>query len=568
MHALRSIRSSGRSASAAVIVLVTCAALSAPQRAAGDVIEQWTHTYNGPGDLTDEARHVRVGPSGNVYITGWSWDGSTFYDYATQKLDPHGTLLWTRRLDRGHWDLAKCLAIGEDGSVYVTGFSSSDYVTVKYDGSGYEEWVRVFPASAGQSFSKDMDIALDQSGDIYVCGTQGGSDSDLLLLKYNADGDLLWSRAYDRPDSPCGTGRRLALWDGYVYAVGHTGIPDDLNILTVKFTGEGGFVWARTFDGPEAFSNDRGFAVAVDDSGCVVVAGQAARPGHTIDAVVVKYSADGDERWAAWHDGPGNNYDSVDSIGLDDSGNSYVAGRTSNTSWPTVDFDYLIMKHDPAGTLLWTRTHDGPGVGSNDYARDLAVDAAGNVFVTGDEFEGPVGVNEDRNIVTIAYDTYGSELWRTIYDGRGSSADYGFCLTLGPSGGVYVCGQCDLDSTSEGIAYDYLAVKYAQASGIEEGDPISSAVLLALSTPNPFRSRTTLSWVTPERLAGDPLRVAIYDVSGRLVRTLIDGTATPGADTATWDGTDRSGTRVSSGVYLCRLSLGMEAAVTPIVFLR
>jgi hypothetical protein len=146
--------------------------------------------------------------------------------------------------------------------------------------------------------------------------------------------------------------------------------------------------------------------------------------------------------------------------------------------------------------------------------------------------------------------------------------DYGFALALGPLGGVFVCGQCDRDPASSGIAYDYLAVKYAETTGIAEADVDRPGTLAARSAPNPFRGRAVISWETPEHLTGDLPSVAIYDVSGRLVRTLVHSRGAPGRETAAWDGTDRSGAVVSSGVYFCRISLGGEMTTTPIVFLR
>jgi flagellar hook assembly protein FlgD len=47
--------------------------------------------------------------------------------------------------------------------------------------------------------------------------------------------------------------------------------------------------------------------------------------------------------------------------------------------------------------------------------------------------------------------------------------------------------------------------------------------------------------------------IAVYDASGRRIRTLIDGRLDAGRHTVLWDGTDDRGRRVATGIYFCRL---------------
>jgi subtilisin-like proprotein convertase family protein len=70
--------------------------------------------------------------------------------------------------------------------------------------------------------------------------------------------------------------------------------------------------------------------------------------------------------------------------------------------------------------------------------------------------------------------------------------------------------------------------------------------------PNPFNPMTTISFAVPEN-AG-PVTLAVYDISGRLVRTLESGSLAAGQYSRVWDGRDASGRSVSSGTYFYRLS--------------
>jgi flagellar hook assembly protein FlgD len=64
--------------------------------------------------------------------------------------------------------------------------------------------------------------------------------------------------------------------------------------------------------------------------------------------------------------------------------------------------------------------------------------------------------------------------------------------------------------------------------------------------PNPFRGRTAIKYQFP--VAGQ-VRLRVYDISGRCVRTLQDGFQKPGVYTVHWNGQDDVGRRVSNGVY-------------------
>ncbi len=92
------------------------------------------------------------------------------------------------------------------------------------------------------------------------------------------------------------------------------------------------------------------------------------------------------------------------------------------------------------------------------------------------------------------------------------------------------------------------------ATGIDDGefDTPSMYVLKGVS-PNPFNPVTTVTYGVPTDAS---VRLAIYSVAGRLVRTLVDGEVGAGYRTVVWDGRDDRGREVGSGVYFCR----MEAA--------
>jgi len=99
----------------------------------------WVQRYNGPVDDNDYASAIAVDGSGNVYVTGYSVGSGTSWDYATLKYDPAGNQLWVKTYnDPGNSDDYACaMVVDGSGNVYVTGASydsgaTYDYATIKY----------------------------------------------------------------------------------------------------------------------------------------------------------------------------------------------------------------------------------------------------------------------------------------------------------------------------------------------------------------------------------------------------------------------------------------------------
>src|SRR5262245_47021166 len=116
----------------------------------GQIVESWSARYNGPGNNTDVPTGIVVDDLGNIFVTGSTRAGGfATEDFTTIKYTPAGDTLWVRRLDGtgGGSDFANALALGPDGSLYVTGqswgsTSGYDYLTVKYSSSGDTLWTR------------------------------------------------------------------------------------------------------------------------------------------------------------------------------------------------------------------------------------------------------------------------------------------------------------------------------------------------------------------------------------------------------------------------------------------
>jgi predicted outer membrane repeat protein len=86
--------------------------------------------------------------------------------------------------------------------------------------------------------------------------------------------------------------------------------------------------------------------------------------------------------------------------------------------------------------------------------------------------------------------------------------------------------------------------------------------------PNPFHHEIRIDYVIPARAAALAVDIAVYDAGGRLVRTIFQGTGSPGEHSAHWDALDDNELRVGSGVFFCRLRAGTEEATQRLIVLR
>jgi hypothetical protein len=103
--------------------------------------------------------------------------------------------------------------------------------------------------------------------------------------------------------------------------------------------------------------------------------------------------------------------------------------------------DYLLVKYSPGGDLLWSRTYDFPAASGIDEAHALALDSAGNAYITGASWGGR---SEDGgtgyDFATLKYDPAGNRLWERRYDTGGVEGDRAVAIQVDPAGTVYVLG--------------------------------------------------------------------------------------------------------------------------------
>ncbi len=161
-----------------------------------------------------------------------------------------------------------------------------------------------------------------------------------------------------------------------------------------------------------------------------------------------------DTTWVKGYDGSyGDDY--AYAIAVDGAGNVYVTGASRGPGAGYIN-DYATVKYDSLGNEKWVARYNGhPTTNYPDEARAIAVDENG-VYVTG--YTRNRVVEDSSDFCTIKYDkTTGDTIWVRKYNGTASQCDEPYALAIDDSGNVYVTGR----SEGTGTGFDYLTIKYS-----------------------------------------------------------------------------------------------------------
>lgn len=421
----------------------------------------WPQFYDGPAHHDDAVTHAATDASGNLYICGYSDDVTTGRDYLTTKYDRLGHQKWIARFDGGsnQSDYPVGMAVDGSGNVFVTGFSEglntgNDYVTVKYDTNGNQQWWSRLDGGR-RGLDSPRAIGVDSKGNAFVTGTTaeqaGGS---LLTVKYAPDGTVEWMKKYAASSESANDSRDLVVdGDDNVIVTASSYLNDlrGFDYVTVKYDNAGNQQWAKKLDG--TLGDDEVSAMTADPKGNVLVTGYSQVANGTYDILTVKYDSVGNKLWERRFGLANVNEFAQDLVVSPDSsicvtGLQGTIGGLSNI---------VTISYDDAGTKNWSRSFSSsPATTSGDAASAIGVDNAGNVYVCGTAqvwFPGAI-----PTFVTIKYAADGTHVWTKPYGVDATSPAGAAALAVDMARGkVYVAGSAfnPLSGSS-----DYAVVKY------------------------------------------------------------------------------------------------------------
>jgi len=340
--------------------------------------ELWVARYGGPGDDYDWPFDITTDNSGNVYITGRSVGAGTGFDYVTIKYDSAGNEKWAQRYDGtgNSSDEAYAVAVDSAGNVYMAGTSTGsgtglDFATIKYDSSGNEKWVRRYNSS-GEMDEFSTRLALDNLGNIYITGGSWkflqGIPSDIITIKYDSVGNEKWVKRYNGPGNDDDIPEAIIVdASGNIYVVGSSYRASSRNdFVTIKYDPNGDTLWTRRYNGT-GNQNDAPEAIALDIRGNLYITGKS-RGTVDDDYATVVYDSLGNEVTTQRYDGPNSGgawQDAPYGIAADANGNFYVTGFSGGIGscydMATVKYSGMPgIESRPAGGIVFLQIYPNP----------------------------------------------------------------------------------------------------------------------------------------------------------------------------------------------------------------
>ncbi len=404
--------------------------------------------------------------------------------------DPY-QVAWSRQIGTSSSDSSRSVVVDAAGNAYISGWTygdlggtnagDNDAFLIKFDASGNELWSRQIGTS---TYDYNRSVAVDASGNAYISGTTygslGGTNAggyDAFLTKFDASGAELWSRQIGTSSDDWSNSVAVDA-SGNAYISGHTdGSLGGTNAgyydaFLTKFDASGAELWRRQIG---TSSNDYNRSVAVDASGNAYISGTTyGSIGGTNagdrDAFLTKFDSSGTELWSRQIGT--SSADRSQSVAVDASGNVYISGRTYGNIGGTNagNWDAFLTKFDASGNELWSRQI---GTWRTDSSYSVAVDASGNAYISGrtdGDLGGPSAGGYDAFLTK--FDASGNELWRQQIGT--SSSDYSYSVAVDAYGNAYISGETEgnLNGPNAGN-WDAFLVKY------EVPEPASMSVMMA-----------------------------------------------------------------------------------------
>ncbi|MBK9228578.1 MAG: SBBP repeat-containing protein [Ignavibacteria bacterium] len=365
-------------------------------------VMNWGVRYSSISTASEIAYCIAQDSYGNLYVSGTIW-GLNSWDCAIIKYDNYGNQIWQRSYDGQHDDYPVSLVVDNLGNPIITCKSYNtitklDFSIVKYDTSGQILYsTRLNTCTACDNYPAVSKI--DTSGNLFAGGTTEeieDGNSDFLLYKLTISGNVEWSRTYGSgSDKSDGIVDMAIDQYGNIVVTGYAGGGFDSDILTIKYDTYGNMIWNDTFQGP-GLSDDESNAMEIDRYNNVIITGRTFNGMGKYEVVTIKYSPSGQKTWVKiFNEGFERLYNAAYSIDSDTSGNVIIAGNIDRTL--TGD-DIFTLKYGSDGNLLWTAFYNGIG-NSTDYPSRVIVDKSNDIIVMGYSF----GLSNNYDYVLLKY---------------------------------------------------------------------------------------------------------------------------------------------------------------------
>lgn len=441
--------------------------------AQSQVQEAWAVPFSRSSTTSDAANVNAVDQFGNIYVAGIS-HVTTLEDYITIiKYNTAGTEIWRRVFGGGddNYFLHPVAMVLDEENIYVAGTSFNTgriFTVIKYDLDGDFRWIKQFGGVGDFDNGHATDMAVDQTGNVYVTGyiaTEPSLNplsviSNYFTVKLNwLTGVQEWVSTYNGADPGNGTNIPSSIAvdpSGNTYITGTSLLNGHFDIATIKYSPTGSQLWVQRYNG-NANGEDGGNDIVVDGNNNVYVTGYAVQTGTNSDFVTIKYDTDGNQLWLRSFNSYNNHDDASREIILDQLDNLYITGAGHDLGTDQSLYDFVTIKYKRDGTQLWVGRYNN---GSSESPQDIAIDIDNNVYVAGRGF--------GSFIVTTRFNAANGALhWAKTFEPQGGD----FLFQFSPQVSVAVDANYNVFVSNgtnpvedDADRCDFITIKYSQCN--------------------------------------------------------------------------------------------------------
>ncbi|HRE40851.1 MAG TPA: SBBP repeat-containing protein [Ignavibacteria bacterium] len=519
--------------------------------------EEWAARFNGATSGNDFCYDIEADASGNIYATGFAFMNSG-RKIVTIKYNPLGTIEWIS--EYGPAPINETteqvrITVDISGNIIVTAPSAGtgdDIVVLKYNNNGNLLWDKRF-SGPGSFFDEPRAITTDVNGNIYICGRNwmGSNGDDFITLKYSAGGELIWSKTYNGTGNNNDQANSIAVDNsGNVFVTGQSfGVGTNRDYLTIKYNSNGDTLWTKRYSGTS--NRDDIPTVIKILNGDPIITGYSYNIMTRNDFTTIRYNSEtGNQTWIAKYNGPTDSTERAFSMHIDNSGNIFVAGDGFKST-PN-NLDMLVVKYNSSGVQQWFTYYNHPTLWI-DRAFSVKTDDFGKVYLGG--YSWITNREYDYNIVCLEPD--GKFFWNITYNGPFFKTDLLYDMVIVNNRFIYAGGY------SRGISSnnDYAVVKFSQQVNVNNiSTKIPNNINLYQNYPNPFNPVTKIKFDIPTQ---SKVSLKLYDTGGREIKNLLDLELSAGEFEYTLNASD-----LNSGIYFYVLYSGDYRITKKLVLLK
>jgi hypothetical protein len=337
----------------------------------------WSKAYDfPPGAMKCEGQSVKQTSDGGYVIVGTAEIPGRGTDVIMIKTDAEGKIVGAKPMGGLGNDFGRSVQQTSDGGYIILGEftmgSNRQMWLIKLDSKGNDEWDRFYGYDNYDEYAAEVQQTSD--GGYILIGTTLQNPSNVFLVKTDKDGNVIWYKQKGYDDSAeGGTSVRETSDHGFIFT-GWTNQFDRLqsDLWLVKVDANGATVWHQHYGYPD--NPDSGNSVRQTTDGGYIIVGSTWIPGNE-DIFVVKTDSVGNPQW--YKNFGGSKMDWGAQVELTNDGGYVIAGVYSHD---TGESDGYLIKLDAQGTPLWENIFGGTGY---DYFYSVQATADGGYIMTG-----------------------------------------------------------------------------------------------------------------------------------------------------------------------------------------